>query len=275
MTIENEVVAAPVETVAAPEVVSEFAVGDASLAPESVAVEPVVAATDAPAAEPVVTEAEVPVEPKSDFKSHTDEKTLIEKIGQEEPKATEAETPADVVTEVKTPLVYEDFQLPEGIVSDSEKMGAYKEVLGKHGVSQEAAQEFVNLHAESLQQYANHLQQEQHRVFAETRKGWQSVVISDPQIGGAGHETSMRAVARARDLLCVNPTDRSMDISIEDFNNMVNLTGVGDHPIFLKLLHNAARRFDEPAVPAERGAPPPNNGKPGPRRLSDTYDKRS
>ena len=56
------------------------------------------------------------------------------------------------------------------------------------------------------------------------------------------------------------------------FNEFLRTTGAGDHPMFLKLLHNASRYLDEGAAPANAGAPPPDAGKkPGRQGLRGIY----
>ncbi len=129
----------------------------------------------------------------------------------------------------------------------------------------EGAQELVNLHEKQMRDYAQFLASEQHRVFAETRQSWAKQVLSDPEIGGSGHQTAMGAIARMRDLL-VSEGDRPK------FEEFLRVTGAGDHPQFLKLLHQAARYYDEPTLPPPNPRPPPGNGARPTRRLRDTYD---
>ncbi len=129
----------------------------------------------------------------------------------------------------------------------------------------EGAQELVNLHDKQMRQFAEFMAQEQHRVFAETRQSWAKEVLSDPDIGGSGHQTAMGAIARMRDLL-VPERDRPA------FEQFLRVTGAGDHPQFLKLLHQAARYYDEPTLPPPNPRPPPGNGQRPNRRLRDIYD---
>lgn len=150
-----------------------------------------------------------------------------------------------------------EFKLPDGIKGDAPELKEFTALLAKDGVKAETAQTLLDRHAAAMTQFAEHMASEQHRIFSETRAGWKNEVLADPQIGGSGHQTAMMAIARMRDLL-VPETDRS------SFNEFLRVTGAGDHPQFLKLLHTAARYFDEPGAPTVIGSPPAKNGeKPG------------
>lgn len=236
------------------------------------------AATAAPAAAPPAPEVAQPAPPVAQpspetttVAPHTETATLLEGVTTE-PPAPDAAAAADAAAATEPPPaaepvtpVYEPFTLPEGITAEPERLAAYTETLGKFGVSQEAGQALIDMHAAQMQQYATHLASEQHRVFAETRKGWRDQVMADEEIGGAGHQTAMAAVARMRDLL-VPERNRGA------FNEFLRVTGAGDHPEFLRLMHSAARAFDEPAIPAAPHRPPPNNGMPPRGTRGAVYD---
>lgn len=196
----------------------------------------------------------------------------------EAPKQVEGEKPADPAkpgeaepVEVQPvavePVAYTDFAIPEGFAVVPEKIEAFKGLVGKFGVPQDVAQELIGMHTAVLTEYAGQTLRNQHQAFADYRATLRSQVMSDDELGGAGHQTTMAAVARARDRLV--PADR-----MDAFNDMLNVTGVGDHPEFLRLLHRASRLLDEPALPQIVGRPAANNGKPpGPSRLRDVYRK--
>jgi hypothetical protein len=218
------------------------------------------AATESPSLE--VKEEKLPL--------HTETPTLLEEAGKKEevkPAETKPEEKVEAKPEEKDLLsqqiTYTDFELPEGFKLEGEQLNQFKEVLNKHHLSQEGGQELLNLHTSLFQKYSENTLAEQHRVFGEMRKSWQAAVMADEQLGGSGHQTTMRAIARMRDLF-VPEKDRA------SFDEFLRITGAGDHPAFLRLLHNAARRFDEPAPPAALGQPVPQPKKNG--RGSPLYD---
>lgn len=232
-TIISPVAAAPVEVVA-----------EAPAAVETV--------VETPAAPETAPEAEKPAE---EVKSalHTDTPSLMEEAGKpkEEPKKPESEAkPAETVEESPK---YEAFKLPEGVQPDEKRLGEFAEVAAKHKLSQDDAQALLDMHTNTLKQFQDAVFAEQHRVFAETRRGWVQQILADPILGGAGHETAKMAAARMRDLL-VPEAHRA------EFAAFMRDTGAGDHPALFRLLHNAARLFDEPAAPPVPARPVPDRG---------------
>lgn len=220
----------------------------------------------APAAEPVAAEPAAPVEaaPAPEAPAEPAKpKSLLESVD-ELPKEGLAETkPAEPAA--PPPLtVYEAFTLPEGVQADEGQLNAYREIAGKHGLDQATAQNLLNMHTSTLKQYGEQLVSEQHRVFGETKAAWAEQARTDPDYGMGSFETSLRAAARARDLLV--PEERR-----EAFNTMLANTGVGDHPEFLRLLVNMARHTDEPAAPNPATRPAPGGGAPKRDFISSMY----
>lgn len=178
-------------------------------------------------------------------------------------EAAAAEPPAPVAPE---PVEYK-YDLPETIQMDDATRGSFHTALDAFRADPAAgAQGLIDLHNQTMQQYADHLAAEQQRVWNETRKGWQTEVMGDEQLGGAGFETTMGAIARMRDLLV--PESRRAA-----FDNFLTVTGAGDHPEFLRILHNAARIYDEAPMPPPGARPPPSNGQAPVRGLRGLYNK--
>ena len=161
------------------------------------------------------------------------------------PKPQEAATVA--------PVEYK-YTLPDTIKMDGALKGEVHKAFDDFRANPaEGAQNLINLHEKQMRDFAMHMANEQQRIFAETRQNWAKEVLSDPEIGGSGHQTAMGAVARMRDML-VPEKERPA------FEEFLRVTGAGDHPQFLKLLHQAARYYDEPTMPPPNPRPPPGNG---------------
>ena len=176
----------------------------------------------------------------------------------------EDEKPAAAAPALPEPIVYE-YTLPEGFKVDEAQKLQLNAALDSFRVDPKAGvQSLMNLHAKTMQDFASATLQRQYDVFNQTRKDWQKQIMADPQLGGSGYETAMKAVARMRDRF-IPEADRKA------FNDFLKITGAGDHPMFVRLLHNVARAFDEPKPPAANPKPPPNNGKPPRRGLRDIY----
>lgn len=267
----------------------------AAAAPEVVpAIEAPIVAEPVAATEAVV---EAPVEPVVEApRLHTDTESLLETLGEKPAVEPPAEEKPDILGEKPEgdkpeeaapegdkpvelePITYEAFKLPEGIEPDKQKIGEYTEVLGKHRIPQEIGQELLDLHTNSLKEYAellgNRTLSDQHAAFDAVRADWRKQVMADEQIGGAGWDTAKGVIARTRDLFMSGSKPGTPEYAKDSqaFNDFLRVTGAGDHPAFLKFIHNVGRRFDEPALPPANIKPSPNNGAaPRQRGLRNLY----
>ena len=187
---------------------------------------------------------------------NTDKPAEIDVKAEETPKPDDKPAEVTEVTEKPVePVVYE-MKLPEGIVAPPEKIEAYTGVLREAGIPPEVGQRLLDLHAETVRAMSESALADQHRAFADVRASWRDAVKADPQLGGSGYETSLKAVARGREFLLQGYTPEQR----EAFTNMLRVTGVGDHPEFLRMLYAASRYTDEPRAPAPVRVPSPNNG---------------
>lgn len=179
-------------------------------------------------------------------------------------KPAEAEPPAAAPTE---PIKYE---LKYGeVAAKPEEIADLTKLFQEDRIPADKAQRYVDLHIKQFtdfaQQFVQEQAQQQQKAFSDTREGWRKQVMSDPEIGGAGHVTAMTAIARVRDHL-VTPAER------QAFDDFCLYTGAGDNPAMLKMMHRMAAILDEPAPPAPGTKPPADIGqKPGSRRLRDHY----
>lgn len=230
---------------------------------------PAVAKPDDKAAKPAEKPAEAakPAEPAKDA-AKPDDKAATAAAEAQKAKDAEAKLAADradiakVASELK-------FELPEQLKSTKTDDPIYTGFIGAVAEAtknpQTAGQTLLKLHTDAMEQYAQKVVGDQHKAFNDTRDGWRTEVMADEDIGGSGHQTSMKAIARMRDML-VPEKDRPA------FNQFLRITGAGDHPQFLKMLHRAARFYDEPGLPPENPKPPADNGRPNGRGSKVLYD---
>lgn len=170
------------------------------------------------------------------------------------------------------PIVYPEWKFPEGIQGDKATLDQFTSFLGEHRIAPEVGQALLDQHIAALNTYGQHLQNEQHRIWLETRQNWVKQSMADPQIGGAGHQTAMGAIARMRDMLASDSPQGSEQHKkdLAELSQVLDFTGMGDHPVFLKFVHRIARYLDEPALPPPNIQPAPGNGR-APKRLRDIY----
>ncbi|MGE5148489.1 MAG: hypothetical protein ACM3II_00090 [Rhodospirillaceae bacterium] len=164
------------------------------------------------------------------------------------------------------PLTYEPPTLPDGVELDQEQLTRFDAAIGKERVSPETRQQLVDMMLEERQRWEEHARQDQHRVFAQVRQQWREEVLRDDQLGGAAHHTALAACRRVIDEF-VPEQDRAA------WDQMLNITGGGDHPAMLRFLFNVSRRLGPPG-PVMGGAPPADRGGAGGRgrRMRDLYD---
>ncbi len=264
--------------------------------PTAVVPEPVAAPPDAAGSEQPPAAAEVPAaEPTllekfdAEEKAKADaEKAPVEAKPEDKPaepeKPAEAEKPADEVPAAEPaepaalePIDYfEKLTIPETLQMDDTLKGEVTSAFDAFRADPvQGAQALVDLHNKTMTSYAEHLSREQFRVFNETRKGWQTEVMADPKLGGAGHQTAMGKIAQVRDRLVSDhkPGTEEYQSDHARMEEFLRVTGAGDHPWFLGMMHRAHRFVGEPGMPPANPKPPPNNGmKPGDRRAR-LYDK--
>lgn len=181
----------------------------------------------------------------------------------EEPPVPKADEPAAVEL---APIEYvEHIKLPESLtLDDTTKVDLYGALDAFRADPTLGAQELVNLHEREMTKYANDLVRKQYETWNETRTGWQKDVMSDPEIGGAGHHTAMVEIARVRDI-AVPEKERAA------FSEFLSVTGAGDHPAFLKMMHTLGRYLNEGGIPPSNITPPADLGG-GQNRRSVLYN---
>lgn len=255
---------------AAPPVLEITAGAIAPAAPEPVAApapEPVaapVANAPAPAPEPGAPE---PVAEPPALQTHSEELPSALSTQKPDADAKPADAPkpdaAPAPAPVTEPVVYE-FTAPDGITLDQARITPYVDVLKEHGIAPAVGQRLLDMYTAERQQDAVNTLEQQHRAFANVRRGWINEVKADPEMGGAGYQTTLQHAARGRDLLLGNdPKAR------EEFNQFVDSTGAGDHKVLFRLFLAADRLFQAPVAPVAQPRPTSNGQGTGPRRGMD------
>jgi hypothetical protein len=281
VTAQNELFdagpAAPAEVTAAPETVVADA---ATAAPETPAAEDVadtgaetslLGAIETPGIEKPADAAET--EAEAEAATTTEEKPAADSAVTEEkptdkPADASAETEAAAPetaapeTPVLEPVEYK-YELPETLKMDDATKTATHTALDAFRADPTNPQPLIDLHHEMMQKHAAAVQRQQWDVFNETKKQWRQEVLSDNEIGGSGHNTAMQAIARMRDRFAssARPGTKEYDADLQAFNGMLEATGVGNHPIFLKMMHRIGGVYDE----APMG---PGNVTPAPQKKS-------
>jgi hypothetical protein len=219
----------------------EIIAGATPVAVEAPAVAPV-ASVAPPVVSPVVEAASAPVAPPEP----------IAEAASVEPVAPVAEAPVEVAPTdkpaesaaepIETPKpTYEAFTLPEGLNVAPEQLEAFTSVLAEYGLTQEAGQKLMDLHAGALKEMSTQFEQRQRDAFDQTRADWRGQV--DKKFGNRRDAVVNDAKWAIETLV---PTAKERQALWSTFA----YTGVGDHPAMIDLLSRAAAKMRERAAPA-------------------------
>jgi hypothetical protein len=250
------------DTPAAP--AAEPVVAAAAPGPEAAAAEPTPSQPDvaaAPAPEPEA-RAAAP-EPAAEAASEGQEPAAEEPAAEAAPDGEKlAEAAADAEPPKAEPPKYEPFKLPEGFSADEAQLSAYGNIMGKYGLTQDAAQEIMDFGGSVLKQGAEKMRQDQFDAFAEMRREW--VKDFDKQAGNRRNTILNDAKTAIRDLV---PDEKQRT----ELWSVLAQTGAGDHPAVIRTFAALGKRMREgkapgPSVPVN----PSNNLSPADRRYGRT-----
>ena len=190
------------------------------------------------------------------------------------PKPTEAE--AAKPAEPPKPVEYK-YTLPETLKLDDAMKGKVHEAFDALRTGD--AQKLIDLHNDALKTYAAEVDVHNRQAFADLRKQWRTEIMADPAMGGAGFQTTVKAVARMRDEI-FDPVDlapRKFDDGkprLSAADEFLEYTGAGDHPVLWRALHRLAAMIGEPQAENLPANPRPTRVK-APRGLGSIYSEES
>ncbi|MFM0151440.1 hypothetical protein [Paraburkholderia sediminicola] len=148
----------------------------------------------------------------------------------------------------KTPVEYTDFKLPEGVEVDQQKLDDFKSKAREAGLTQDQAQQLVDMHAVSVKMAADANMQ----AWYDTQKQWQEAVMKDPEIGGKNFEPMKETVAKAID--AIGGEDAAKIRQAFDY------TGAGNNPDVIRFLYRLGKTIGEGGSVA--GGAPAASGQP-------------
>ena len=145
-------------------------------------------------------------------------------------------TEGDKKSEPKAaPEKYEDFKLPEGVELKGEQLTAATALFKEMGLPQDAAQKLVDFHTAQMKAAADGPA----NALRDMRADWQAKTHADPDIakvvvdGKTGLDAVKINVAKVFSAI-------GNEKLVNDFKEVMNLTGVGDHPAFINVINKLA-----------------------------------
>ena len=153
-----------------------------------------------------------------------------------------AVTPPKPTEPVGAPEKYADWKLPEGYTLDAGVGEAGSKLFKELNLPQDQAQKLVDFFSE----HSLKASKENDAFWETTRKDWREGLKNDPSIGklvgtdgNFGPDSPLvRTVNQALDGL-QNPK------LVSDFKEAMELTGAGDNPAFVRVLHALASKVTE------------------------------
>lgn len=165
-----------------------------------------------------------------------DKTTLItEPEAKESPKTDEgAEKPDDTKEGTTTegedgvadkpedaPEKYEDFAVPDGVTVDPATMDEASGIFKEMNLSQENAQKLIDFQAKRAAEDMKNASD----TWSKTMDEWAASAKSDKEFGGAKFEENISIAKEGKEAF-----------GGEEFDNMLESTGVGNHPEMLRFL---------------------------------------
>lgn len=201
-------------------------------------------------------------DPKADPAKESGDKGAAETDPAKKDATAENQPPA--------PIKYDAFKLPDGVKLDDERLSKFTEVAGKGQVTQEVAQDLVNLHIEEMQRLEKDIQeratQHQQDVWKGLNDGWKAELRKDEKLGGNRIETNLSMAKAVLEEYGGTPEQ------VRDLLAHTKANGMGNYPGFIRLLVNigeALNVFEEGTVAGDTSPARPQRG-PGNRGW---YDK--
>lgn len=142
---------------------------------------------------------------------------------------TEGETKTEVA---KAPDAYAEFKLPEGVKLDGEQLTAATALFKEANLSQDFAQKMVDFHVAELKKTA----EAGGKAYDDMRADWQSKTKADPEIAKVrvGDKSGLDAVKINVGRVYNAIGDAAL---VTQFKEAMNLSGVGDHPAFVRVMN--------------------------------------
>lgn len=183
--------------------------------------------TETTAAETLYGDGEKEAGEKSD--ETADSKDATSEKPEEKAEGEKAESDKDA-QKSDEPGEYEEFKVPEGIELDKEAMEAFIPIAKELKLSQEDAQKIVDIHNKVIQDS----QAQFTKAVEDMQDGWLSASLKDPEIGGDKFDGVVETVQNF-----------FKGYNDPELNELLNQTGIVNHPSVLKFLHNVATASKE------------------------------
>lgn len=161
----------------------------------------------------------------TDLEDTTSERTINGKAEQDKAAQPQPPVRADFdPTRIKFP---EDVKVPAGDPAFVE----FADITRKHGLPQDAAQEYVDLYAKTVKSAAD----KPYQMWRDTQKGWQDEVMADPEMGGKNFDNVRRTIGTVLN-----------EYGDPKVRQALDFTGAGNNPAIIRTFYRMAKALAEP-----------------------------
>ena len=177
----------------------------------------------------------------------TVEKPTEVKPTEVKPATVDNKTPEGKSDEPAPPPVYEPFTLPEGVTLDKERSEKFTgllselETTGKvdHALVQQFGQKAVDFHLAEVKRVSEEIQELYKTSWERQKTEWKDSFLKDPEMGGNRFQTTVDSA------LTFIRTHGGTPEQQTEFRNLMEESGLGNHPAMIRLLANAGRVMSE------------------------------
>lgn len=144
------------------------------------------------------------------------------------------------------------FTMPEGVEFDAEGFADVEPVLRELNLSQDQAGKLMSAYAEKIvPRITERTMAAQDSAAAELRANLARDLQADPEVGGAKLDESRSLAAKAIAAALPNAEQRS------EFSTFLNESGLGNHPLLMRVITHAGRALSEATTAAGEGGGTP------------------
>lgn len=141
---------------------------------------------------------------------------------------------------VGAPEKYEPFKAPEGVKLNEDTIATVSATFKEMNLDQAQSQKLIDLYIGEAQKAVQAAQEGPIKFWEDKRKDWVARAHADKDIGAPNTEqykTVRSDIAKAINTL--DPKDAA------EFREVMDLTGVGDNPVFIKAFHKWTKSIVE------------------------------
>jgi len=172
-----------------------------------------------------------------------DKKVVDDKAAKEaaDKKADEDKAKGEANDTKLTPFKIEEISIPEGMQVDPAVVKDFTAIVNEAGIPRDVAAKLVGLQTGFMKSAS----ERDTANWTKTQDEWKALVNSDPNIGGDKTPAVMGRVAFMRD---------TYGKDIADLKQVLDFTGAGNHPSFIKWINNISQDLIE-GSPLPAGQP--------------------